>query len=236
MDQIVLVILGIVLVIVGFLIALLVLPLFSADKKTSKEIETRITEQAIPKPLPPSAAQARGLRVTRDMQKNRLLVELDGQVYETASQLSQAQRRFLSLTVTDLVSWMSQAALSAPSAPQAEPFLPAAFAEQPVAKPAPPAQSMFPTPVKLAQPESGKAQTPRLSLTAQIDEILQERLVSSPLAHRTIHLAELPNFGMSVQVDRQQYESVDEIPDVEVRKLIHEAVEEWQRRSRLRQP
>jgi hypothetical protein len=236
MNQVLLVILGIVLVAVGFLIALLVIPLFSSEKKTSKEIEARIAEQAIPKPLQPSAAQARGLRVWRDLQKDKLLVEMDGQVYEAVSQLSQLQRRFLSLTVTDLVAWMSQAAMGASSVPLAEPLQPTAYGEELGTKVTSTEKGILKPPAKLVQPESVKTHSPRASLAAQIDEILQERLASSNLAYRTIHLAELPNFGMSVQVDLQQYDSVEAIPDEEVRKLIHEAVEEWQKRSRLRQP
>jgi type II secretory pathway pseudopilin PulG len=236
MDQILLIALGIVLVVVGFLIALLVIPLFNAEKKNTKDIEARITEQEIPKPLQPAAAQARGLRVWRDLQKDKLLVELDGQVFDSISQLSQAQRSFLSLTATDLVAWMSKAVVGSSPAPSPEILQPKAYDAPSGIKPAPLDQEAVKPFVKPVLPESPKAHVPAASLAAQIDEILQEKLAVSPLAQHTIHLAELPNYGMSVQVDREQYDSVDSIPDEEVRKLIRSAVEEWQRRSRLRQP
>ena len=236
MNQFLLVALGIVLVVVGFLIALLVIPLFGAEKKPNEKKDPKSSAQALPEPIQPAAAQARGLRVWRDLPKDRLLVELDGQVFDFASQLSQSQRSSLSQTAADLITWMSQAAVSPFSAPGAESLQPSAYEAPFGVKPAPLEQEAVKPFAKPAQPESPKGHALAASLVAQIDEILQEKLAFSPLAQHTIHLAELPNYGMSVQVDREQYDSVDAIPDEEVRKLIRSAVEEWQSRSKLRQP
>ena len=73
------------------------------------------------------------------------------------------------------------------------------------------------------------------SIAAQIDEILQEKLESSSLDHlpierRAIRLMELPGKGMMVMVGLDQYEGVEKVPDPEIRSLIREAVEAWEKR------
>jgi hypothetical protein len=67
------------------------------------------------------------------------------------------------------------------------------------------------------------------SIAAQIDEILQSKLADSPLAERGIRLMELPTKGLVVMVGLQQYEDVDSVPDAEVRALIRQSVEEWEK-------
>jgi len=73
-------------------------------------------------------------------------------------------------------------------------------------------------------------QPPPRSIAAQIDEILQEMLVDSPLNASAIRLLELPGKGMVVMVGLDQYDGVDAVPDVEIRNLIRKAVAEWERR------
>jgi hypothetical protein len=67
------------------------------------------------------------------------------------------------------------------------------------------------------------------SIVAQIDEILQSKLADSPLAERGIRLMELPTKGLVVMVGLQQYEEVDAVPDPEIRALIRQSVDEWEK-------
>ncbi len=80
------------------------------------------------------------------------------------------------------------------------------------------------------QPDLRAPEPPPLSITAQIDEILQEMLKNSPLASRLIRLVELPSKGVVVMVGKDQYEGVDAVPDEDIRQLIRSAVTEWERR------
>jgi hypothetical protein len=73
--------------------------------------------------------------------------------------------------------------------------------------------------------------SPVKSIAAQVDEILQEMLKSSPLWARGIKLMELPAKGMVVMVGLDQYDGVDAVPDDEIRTLIRSAVGEWERRA-----
>jgi hypothetical protein len=72
------------------------------------------------------------------------------------------------------------------------------------------------------------------SIAAQIDEILQHKLANSALDHipaerRAIRLIELPGKGMVVMVGMDRYEGVEKVPDPEIRSVIREAVEEWEK-------
>lgn len=76
-----------------------------------------------------------------------------------------------------------------------------------------------------------KEQPPPRTMAAEIDAILQEKLLSSALAGRMIRLEELPDFRLRVIVDGRSYEGVDAVPDEAARALIQSAVKEWQRRA-----
>lgn len=76
-------------------------------------------------------------------------------------------------------------------------------------------------------PESEK---PSLNVVAQINTILQENLEDSPLKQRGILLTEKPDHSMVVMIGLDKYNSVDEVPDEEVRKVIRQAVSQWEDR------
>jgi hypothetical protein len=85
------------------------------------------------------------------------------------------------------------------------------------------------------QPNIQSKPTPPKSIAAQIDEILQLKLASCTLDHlpaerRAIRLLELPGRGMVVMVGMDRYEGVENVPDAEIRSLIRESVEEWEKR------
>jgi len=239
MNLFLFVILAVVLVVAGFILALLVIPLLGLEDKSTKLPAYRDASSETSKTVTLPRVETRTLRIWSDPQKDKLVVEIDGRAYDVVTELSQEQRRFLSTTATGLVAWMSQAVL--------EPGLPAPVEQQlrlsssidmlPIEpKPAPADRSVINAFLQALQPGGSKGRPQPKSLAAQIDEILQEKLALTGFSQHTIHLAELPNYGMSVQVDREQYESVDSVPDEEIRKLIREAVEEWQRRSKLGRP
>jgi hypothetical protein len=65
---------------------------------------------------------------------------------------------------------------------------------------------------------------------AQIDQILQDRLVETPLAGRGIQLQESPEGGVIVWVGLQRFEGIDAVPDPEVKTAIRQAVEAWEKK------
>jgi len=77
------------------------------------------------------------------------------------------------------------------------------------------------------QPKPG-IETPSLNVVAQINAILQEILEETPLKHRGISLVEQSDHSMVVMVGLDKYDSVDEVPDEEVRMVIRQAVSQWE--------
>jgi len=96
--------------------------------------------------------------------------------------------------------------------------------------PAPPSLNTVDVLARALQPDLRSLEPPPLSITAQIDEILQEKLQDSPYATSLIRLVELPSKGVVVKVGMDQYEGVDAVPDEAIRQLIRSAVAEWERR------
>lgn len=78
------------------------------------------------------------------------------------------------------------------------------------------------------QPDTSKVPVTQKSIAAQIDEILQEMLAGTHLAHKGVRLMELPDKGMVVLVGLEQYPGVDEVPDPQVRQAIRDAVAAWE--------
>jgi hypothetical protein len=69
------------------------------------------------------------------------------------------------------------------------------------------------------------------SLAEQVDEILQEKLLASPLREKKIRLVDLPGGGLVVMVGLEKYDGIDAVPDEQVRAVLREAVDEWGRRA-----
>jgi len=71
-----------------------------------------------------------------------------------------------------------------------------------------------------------------MSMAAQIDEVLQRKLVGTPLESRGITVGEVPGQGVEITLDGEKYPGVEAVPDETVRNLIKEAVAEWEKKSR----
>ena len=76
-----------------------------------------------------------------------------------------------------------------------------------------------------------EAPPPLLSIAAQIDEVVQERLPASALRGRQIKVMDVPPHGLVVVVDGQQFEGVNDVTDSQVRQFLRECVAEWENRS-----
>jgi len=142
-----------------------------------------------------------------------------------------------------------------PAARQHEPGpLAAAVPERPLTPSTPPSPAAAPRPTSPAAPRS-VGQPPPLSapsmnpfkqmqvlrdmaknpppapktITEQIDEILQARLMETPHHQRGIRMHAGPKGNAIFNVDGAAYEAVDEVPDLEVRAIIRAAIAEWEK-------
>lgn len=67
-----------------------------------------------------------------------------------------------------------------------------------------------------------------LSIAGLINPILQKHVDAEPeLKNRTIKLASEANGGLYIVVDGQVYQRPEDIPDMEVRKVLRAALKEW---------
>jgi hypothetical protein len=69
---------------------------------------------------------------------------------------------------------------------------------------------------------------PSGSIVNQIDSVLQQRLVGTPLEERGIFLTQSPEGGVIVYVGLTKYMGIDDVPDPEVKAAIRAAITEWE--------
>ena len=220
-----LILLGIIAIAIGFVIGIMVSTLRSSAH-TRKDNAPLVQ-------LPPKGLSDI-VHLWRKKRDNTLVVEfeLEGLI-ETASDLSDEQKRKLAQTAQELNHWLglqrpeqTQAATS--TRPVVEPSLPPGNL---VTVGAPP-EGLKPVPATLSSviyPATDKPKPVTSSIASQINDILQEMLTNTPLEKRGIRLFELPEKGMVVLVGLDQYDTVDEVPDEIVRKVIKLAVQKWEK-------
>jgi hypothetical protein len=194
-----------VVLIIGYLIGLL-----EASLKGPKK-EKPPAGPSKDKPFPSPDGEIEVLRAWRTS-AGKLGLEMDGQRIEGKEMLQPEQRRRLVNLLLDLRPWLE-------TAPDSSPVQ--TIQERP-AKP--------PIPTTTAKPAVEQPAVAAFSIVAQIDEILQDRLVGTPLAGRGIQLQESPEGGVIVWVGLQRFEGIDAVPDPEVKTAIRQAVEAWEKK------
>jgi hypothetical protein len=65
-------------------------------------------------------------------------------------------------------------------------------------------------------------------MIVEINDILQELLLSSPLKGKKLKVTADPPFGVSVWVDGVKHASVEELKDEKTKHLIQQAIKEWE--------
>lgn len=199
MNPIATLVFGLIFIAIGFSIGLLV----SGRRQPAPGAE---------KEEKPAALIRRGSALLwRDTLSQRLLVEMDGEVYRHPGEMSSEQRLRLAHLVGEASAW-------APRQPAQPP---------PKASAAPP-RSGLPESTAVEEKETLIKTAAQQSIAAQIDEILQRKLAGTPLAERGIKIVELPNQGMVVLVGLEKFTDLTQVPEEEVRSVIAQAVAEWE--------
>jgi hypothetical protein len=233
-------------VIVGWFIGFLDSNLRTSKKiRAAEENAERIVEEAERRVLQvekkytdafPAQDDPGLLRLKKD--NGRYLLELDGA--PVTGELSQDMRKRLIELITVFRLWLdpakpaSPSKASRPSVP--DPIREAVYgevAEDPI-QPAPVMDSisrpvLAPQPAAVKKPEVEK-NIKSLSIVQQIDTVLQEKLMTSPFARRGIRLQESIQGGVEVYVGIQKFETVDDVPDAEIKAVIRSAIAEWEKK------
>lgn len=110
------------------------------------------------------------------------------------------------------------------AAPPLTPPIPSPLSPQP--EPAP-SRGLF------GLPKSSPAlpsMLPTINLAKEINDIVQNRLIYSPLGQTTkIDIISAPDGGIRINVNGSFYSTPDEVPDPEVKNLIKESIKQWER-------
>lgn len=158
-----------------------------------------------------------------------LTLDLDGTRVDTSS-LSADQRKRLIEMLNYIRPWLENKPAPAPfitppTPPSPSPVADARLTPTP-ATPSPVAQTREKTATPAAKDDRPAA--PANSIVAQIDAILQEHLVGTPLEGRGIFLTQSPGGGVNVYVGLTRYDAVDDVPDAEIKAAIRAAISEWE--------
>lgn len=232
MDITTTLLLALVCIAIGFMLSALIFSLrgVRAGSQTAAKKDADLVDKAI--------------RLTRDQRNESLVVELDGTMLKSTANLKPEQRQRLAQASSDFRTWLG----IFPSKPHptdtiADPFLhsqadtSAQEGEVPewLSQMESTQESDRPSlnPFKIfTQPlQDNENNIPTKSITAQIDEILQEKLINTPLEERGIHLIEKPGQGITVMVGLDSYDSVEAVPEASVQAIIRQAVAEWENRT-----
>jgi len=194
-------------------------------------------------------------RLMRNTQTQELQVRMDGKIIKAAHELTLNQYRRLSLASNVLARWLNPTTLEPElmeASPQEQPgeppealivdylsapveIIPAGprtvytppFAAEAL-KEVKPVSTQLPDVVgKLLNP-TPKSEPEINSIASQINDVLQNQLVGTPLESRGISVNEGHDRGVMVTLDGKQYEGVMDVPDEDVRRAIRTAVVEWE--------
>ena len=205
---------GIALVI-GFLVGMLV---FSLRKDADPEEPPRA------KVLTDSE---HAIRVWREGKERRLVVEMGGVSHYRGSELHADQHQVVANLIRELQAWVGP-----PPAPadQRE-SKPSEVVPETTSSEKTSSTSLNPLKIfgRAIQPmDKSKSADTDLSILAQIDEILQEKLASTDLENQGIELTEGEDQSIVIRVGLRSYSEIEEVPDPKVRQLIRDSVAEWE--------
>lgn len=162
------------------------------------------------------------LRIKKDR-----TIEMDGA--SLVGPLNAEKKKRLIEIVTYLRPWV-EGGLAAPATvtPPQKPLQ-----TQPLPVPVPSASAPV-TPVSILAPGAPKkAKSPEeefklLSIVQQIDTVLQRRIAGSTLEKTGVRLQESLQGGLEVHIGTDKYETIDDVPDGEIKTIIRAAIAEWE--------
>ena len=208
-------------------------------KKRKEEVsEERNAPVALPPVAPPVVVDDPGLLRLKN-ENNKLRLDVDGQRVDSSVPVSPALRKRL-IDLLTLIRPFLEGGQPAPAAPAPAPVSPPAARPTPIT---PAERVMFtsstqapkvePVPAKIdfsILSRKKEEQPAPLSMIEQIDQILQLKLVNTPLASLGIKIQDVPDGGVVVIVGNNKYEGVGDVPDPEIKSLLQAAVAEWEKK------
>lgn len=162
------------------------------------------------------------LRIKKDR-----TVDMDGA--SLVGPLSAEKKKRLIEIITYLRPWVeggsaAHAAVTVPPPPLQTPPVPVPVpAVHPTVTPV-----SFIAPGAPKKPKNPEEEFKLLSIVQQIDTVLQRRIVGSPLEKTGVRLQESLQGGLEVHIGTDKYETIDDVPDGEIKTTIRAAIAEWE--------
>ncbi len=192
---------------------------FLAGYAIARQREQPEEKEALPQEAPTPEYPPDALHIWRDPDAAQLVIRIGGREFHSMEPFPPQEQKFMLQLLTYLQKWVG--APSAESSPKAG---------VPTPPPAP-ATKKQPSDVSPFAPEPSEISTAPKSIVEQIDDILQDKLTTSPLKDRGIRLMQTLQGGMLVLVGLDQYDDIEAIPDEEVIQIIRAAVKEWEQQQ-----
>ena len=233
----------------GFLVGFVVRALTRRDNETKKSVDAELAmellQQETTKPKKaPNKNWLETATLWRDRKDGKFIFQIEDQYYKQGNDLTPKEREILLKVVMDFHRWLEPSVDFAPK-PVKTDAVPASTVVESVPVSAyqngngngrgntQPRSSYNPVsmfanaleadvPVKTSAPQS---------MVAQVDAILQEKIIEAKMQKWAVRLTEFPTRGMVVLVGLEQYDGIDEVPYERVRKIIRASVAEWERRA-----
>ncbi len=211
---------------VGYVLGLLEsrVKLFAKDKEVEK-LKSRIsTLEKTPPPAPPAPKPVMddAALSVYELPSGAVRLRIDKVVLNDKTQLDAEKRSRLLSVVMALRPWLEQKVQAVPAVsppPKAAKRVDVSFSSSPAEKDD-----------ENEEITLDSAEFARLSMSEQIDRILQRNLAGTPLDKHGISLRPSLSGGITFHVGLRQYEWLDEIPDAEVVAVIKAAIAEWEDR------
>jgi len=201
------------------------------EKSEATEPAESSAEPMPPASPPPASDETSVLEVSMD-KAGQLRLKLDGQRIE-ADGIDADQRKRMITVLTQIRPWLDSSKPAAPPA-RPQPASPPQATSSPQGIPAPtpkpaprPAPASAPPPSRSTDDKKDATPEPQ-SIVAQIDSILQEQMVGTPLIEKGIRLQESPEGGVTVWVGINKFETVDDVPDEQIKAAIRAAISVWE--------
>ena len=161
-------------------------------------------------------------------ENGQFTLDLDGTRVNVSS-FSVDQRKRLIEMLNLMRPWLEGKPVPAPVTLTPVPSQPAPMPARVAVAPPPP--SLTPRPVapkERSAPKDDRPAAPATSIVGQIDAILQERLVGTPLEGRGVFLAQSPDGSVNVYVGLTRYAGIEDVPDDEIKAAIRAAISAWE--------
>lgn len=161
-------------------------------------------------------------------EKNQVIVEMDGKTLSGAISVDEKKRLIEILSfVRPLIEGANAKSVAIKPAETQTPqstLMPVSPVTNEI-KPVPVTLIPSVQPAKKLDPEKEFA---LLSIVQQIDSVLQKKMLNTPFEDQGIRLQESLEGAVEVYVGLQKYEAIDDVKDEAIKKLIRNAIAEWE--------